>query len=624
MTCLPKRSGVLAFILFLGVAMLWPQAALPGLTYDPNEVLTAPVGTGVVWYVDSISGSDANNGRSEGTAFKTIGKAVMGSGAPVGPGDTVLIKAGTYRERFSIAKSGTATNRIVIGPYGNGEVVIDGSTAVAGWTLVSGQVYKASVALAPTAVVVDEQPLFPEFTESALVDGRWYFDNTTSSLYLWCPGGGDPSARNVGIVSSNQYSDAVFINNASYVTLYGVTVRYTGGRGISILGNYNRVEKCNVKFNGHNGINMYRYGTTQTTDTEIIKNHVYHNFLRNWPRGRYKWGGWGQGATSNSTPNTKFIGNISHKNGGEGIGAYGGAGGTTFKDNISYDNWSVNIYTDNQPNGRIENNFIYCREPDPNDLYNNQDPAPEDNRSLKRLRAEGIMTADENYSLTPPANLSNVVIANNVIIGCRRGIQHYGQAAGSGLKYVQVMYNTIIVPNAVGIGEDYIGINIPYNNGNNVGSVYRNNVVYASNPATYVLYGGTDPAGVKDSFNGITLSNNLWYHATRTNAWHWGRDYNTTWDYSFSGWRSLPGAAHGTGDVNADPKLVNVSTYNAQDKRFADSSSPAIGRGVDVGILYDINYFARPSTGNYDIGAFQYGSIQQTRIPFPPFQLRVQ
>ncbi len=607
--------GIVRITLMLAIAAIWPTAAYPGLTYDPNEILVAPRGTGNVWYVDAAKGNDSNTGRSEASAFKTIGKAVNGTSAPIAPGDTVLIMAGIYRERLNISKSGTASNRIVIGPFGNGEVIIDRSLTVPSWTPVSGQVYRAPLSVWPTAIVVDEQPLFPEFTQGALVEGRWYYDNTAAALYLWCPGGGDPSTRSVGIVSPDQYSDGVFFNLANFVTLYGVTVRFTGGRGVSILGNYNRVEKCNVKFNGHTGITMYKYGTTQTTDTEVTKNNIYHNFMRNWPRGRYKWGAWGMGTTSNGTPNTKFIGNISHKNGGEGIGAYGGAGGTLFKDNISYDNWSVNIYIDNQPNGRIENNFLYGHEPDPNDLYNNQDPEPTDNRNLRRLRPEGIMTADENYSRTPPANLSNVVIANNVIIGCRRGLTHYAQASGSGLKYVQVLNNTIIVPNATGAGESYAGISIPFNNGNNFGSVYRNNIVYATNPTTYVLYGGTDPTGVKDNFYGITMSNNLWYHATKTNAWHWGKDYNTTWDLTFPAWVALSGAAHGTGDVNADPLLVNIATYEAQNMRSASASSPAIGNGVNVGLGFDYNYYVRPFNNRYDIGAFQYGSTLKVRPP---------
>ena len=50
--------------------------------------------------------------------------------------------------------------------------------------------------------------------------------------------------------------------------------------------------------------------------------------------------------------------------------------------------------------------------------------------------------------------------------------------------------------------------------------VYRNNVVYASNPGTYVL-GGTTGTG-SDPFAGLTLDHNLWYHASNPRPFHWG------------------------------------------------------------------------------------------------------
>jgi hypothetical protein len=426
----------------------------------------------------------------------------------------------------------------------------------------------------------------------------------------------------VGIVSPDQRAHAVSVNDASHLTLYGLTVRFAGGRGISVLGNHVRVEKCTVAFNGNTGIAAFAYGATPSTGIDVVKNHIYHNFIRNWPRGLYKTGIWGMGATSHGTPNLRFIGNVSHKNGGEGLGGYAGAGGLIYKDNVVYDNWSVNIYVDNQPGTRVENNFVYCTEPDPKELYNNQDPDPTDNRNLRRLRADGIMTGDEDYGLTPPANLAHIVIANNVIVGCRRGIHHYALASGSGLKQVQVLNNTIVVPNAAGAGESYVGISIPYNAGNNVGSAYRNNIVHATHPSTYVLYGETDPAGTGDAFSGVALSNNLWFHAGRSAAWHWGRDYRSTWDHTFAGWLALAGSAHGAGDVNADPQLTSAFSFDPQDKRLKNPQSPAAGAGAPVDIAWDFNYAARPTAGRPDIGAFQYGSVQ-TQRPLPPTGLRI-
>ncbi len=581
--------------------------------FDPSENLVAPKGNGTIYYVDSKNGDDANDGRTEATAFKTIGKAVNRYG-PLKAGDTVLIKAGLYRERISITQDGTASNRIVIGAYGDGEVIIDASPKISGWEIYKGSIYKAPCNFTPTAVVVDDVPYFPEWNSYDDIDkpGKWHYDNNTKTLYLWVSGNYNPETRDVIIVKDSAYEDGVKFESANYVTLYGVTVRGAGGHGISILGDYAKIEKCTTEFNGKAGINIFRYGNTLSTDAYIVKNNIYHNCLRNWPRGRYKWGGWPMGAVSNSTPNAHFIGNISHKNGGEGIGAYGGLGGTVIKDNMVYDNWSVNIYIDNQPNALVEGNFVFSHAPDPHDLYNNQDPTPEDNRCLRRLRPEGIMTADENYNLNPPANFRNAKIINNIIIGCRRGITHYAQASGSGIKDCIIANNTIIVPNAVGTGEHFIGMRISDNKGNNSNTIYENNIIYAMNSDTYLLWGPDSETG------GITLKNNIWYHIGNTKPFHWKKT-----DYSYTQWKSISG--QGNDSIYADPRISDIN-LSQTDSLFADNTllpidlsnpiflkllpnSPAIDKGLDLsnwGITSDFFETDRPVGNAIDIGASEY------------------
>ena len=558
---------------------------------------------GACFYVDGRGGNDAYNGLSQSAAFRSIARAI---GAGLAPGDTVRIKAGRYRERFSITRSGTAADRIVIGAFGDGPVVVDASLSISAWTLVSGQVYRASVPAAVTAVVVDDVPLFPEFSQAALKEGRWYYDGASKQLFVWCPQGGSPASHDVGVVQDDAYKDAIVLQNASFVTLYGLTVRFAGGHGVSILGDYVRVEKCRLRFNGKAGVSSFRWGTTTSTHLEIVKNEVYHNVLRNWPRGRIKWGGWAPGVASNSTPDVLYEGNVVYRNSGEGLLAYGGSGGV-IRDNVSYDNWSVNIYVDNRPNVVVENNFVYNHNPDPADLYNNGDPAPGDNRNLSRLRPEGIMTADENYNLNPPANLANITIANNVIVNCRRGITHYAQATGSGLKNVKVVHNTVVVPTSpVGGESTLVGIVIPYNAGNNVGSVYRNNIVYASHPATLLLDQSNSPV-FGDGFKGLSIDHNLWFHASRPKPFHWGPGWLPATNYDLAAWQALAGTPHGAGDAFADPRFVDVlSIDNVSAKRLL-AGSPAGGIGAALGVAEDYGYCVRSATAP-TLGAFEGSS----------------
>ena len=552
---------------------------------------------GLDLYVDGKTGDDNKGNGTMFSPWKTIGKGVDS----LSPGDRLAIASGVYRERLFIKKNGTEDNRIIIGPSGDGEVIIDSSGEITDWIPYKNGIYKAVCKFKPTAVVVDDKPLFPVTSFSIMNEDEWYHDAGTSLLYLCIKNKEDPTSHGIGVISDDGYQDGVLLNDASNITLYGLTIRCAGGRGISILGRNNRVEKCNVKFNGGTGINVFNYKEIVSDNTQIIKNNIYHNFLRNWPRGRYKWGSWGSGAGSQGTPNIQYIGNIVHKNGGEGLLAYGGSGGTIFRDNIVYNNWSVNIYVDNQPNSIIDKNLIFSQEPDLEDLNNNGDTESRDGKNLRRLRPEGIMTADEKYDLNPPANLSNITISNNIIIGCRRGITHYGQAQGSGLKNVLVVNNTIIVPGVQGIGEDFIGINVPYNNGNNNNTFYTNNIVFASHPSTYLLNVET---GANNDFHGVAFRNNLWFHRNRKNPFHLGPKFLNIAD--FAGWqKKCTTGKDCSAGLYSDPLFINTKTYSADSLKL-QPGSPAIGAGIIVKDLLTDYYNNKRPERSPTIGAIEF------------------
>jgi hypothetical protein len=581
-----------------------PGASIPVLCadrtrfFDAQEVPVTPTGRGRTLWVDAQRGRSGNDGLSEARPFPTIGVA-MGT---LAAGDTVRVKAGLYRERFSIPRSGTPGARIVIGAHGDGPVVVDASTAVGGWALVSGQVYQAPVPFVVTAVVVDDQALRPEFSVAALTAGRYYHDPAAKRIYLWIPGGGNPASHDVGVVADDAYQDGIALNNAHHVTLYGLTVRFAGGHGISVLGDGVRVEKCRLRFNGKAGVSVFGYGSTRSSGLEVIRNEVYFNVIRNWPRGRYKWGGWAMGVVSNGTPDVLYEGNVVYRNGGEGLGAYSGSGGV-IRNNVAYDNWSVNIYVDNRPNVVVEGNLVYSHTPRPQDLHNNGDDNPGDGKNLRRLRPDGILTADEKYDLTPPANLAKVTIANNVIVSCRRGISHYAQAAGSALRSVRVLHNTIVTPNELLAEESAQALTVPWNGGHNSDSVYRNNLVLGGHPQAQLLSSDGPPG--PESFAGLTMDRNLWYHPANGKPFHWGPSGRDGFDLDHATWAALPGPPHGGGDVVADPRLgANAAGPDGGGFR-PQPGSEAIDRGTDAGVAADHCGQPRPGGRAPDIGAFE-------------------
>ena len=118
-------------------------------------------------YYVATSGSDAADG-SLSAPFRTIQQAAERAE----PGDTVLVRGGTYRETVTPARSGTSSARITYKPYPGERVTVSGADRVNGWSLNGGSVYKApqgwDLGLGRNQVFVDGR---------MMVEARW--PNTT-------------------------------------------------------------------------------------------------------------------------------------------------------------------------------------------------------------------------------------------------------------------------------------------------------------------------------------------------------------------------------------------------------------------------------------------------------------
>jgi hypothetical protein len=94
-----------------------------GVALVGSRLLQSPPGPGTTRYV-SVRGSDGNPGSLD-RPWRTIGHA-----APrLRPGDTLLIRGGTYLERPTVAASGTAGAPITIQSYPGESAVIDSGPA---------------------------------------------------------------------------------------------------------------------------------------------------------------------------------------------------------------------------------------------------------------------------------------------------------------------------------------------------------------------------------------------------------------------------------------------------------------------------------------------------------------
>lgn len=239
-------------------------------------------------YFVSKSGSDSNACTSGATCL-TIGHAI---GLTVA-GDTVSIHAGIYREILNFfSKSGASGSPITLTAFGDGAVTVDGSPAVTGWALDSGNVYKATPGFIPRNVIVDNTVL----TEAAQMGdtrarsaitigaGQWFYDQTAAVLYVQTAAGDTPANHDV-IVLQCQRNNCGVGNPDNFNTFFAgnfwdiesITFRGSGNFGIKL--------GSNITFN--NSASQFNYwgGTQFGANSTITNNVVDWNMMGNFPRG---------------------------------------------------------------------------------------------------------------------------------------------------------------------------------------------------------------------------------------------------------------------------------------------------------------------------------------------------
>ena len=422
-----------------------------------------PSATGNTYYVDGTAGVDTNTGKTLAASFKTIGKALSALAA----GDTILIRKGLYREPIDLSSkgvpSGTAAKPITIGSYGDGEVIVDGSTKVTGWTRVSGNLWNAPVAFAPVGVVVNDVPLkqvtqgqngstAPQVGVAGVIsgNGKWYVGGGfITADFGSVIGAGDANLADVVVPKVSADQAHVFYYGQNYIKFIGLTIRGSGSNGVWGYGSNITIESCNIKFNGKAAVSFFGDSGIPAVDNAVLTSHIYQNVLINWPRGNNynaeAGGSWPGTVAWSGNLRPLARGNIVHMNGGEGIATYGSFG---------------------QPSGSalFEQNVVY----------------------------------------------------DNLIAGCRIGIRDYSEGGTAqkhhDLKNTKIVNNTIIVSTHRFKKASVYGIYLqdnktPSGTQRNFNTVIQNNIVYGSQSDSLIS------AGTIGSLDGITLSHNLFFNA---------------------------------------------------------------------------------------------------------------
>jgi hypothetical protein len=276
--------------------LLLALVVLPLSTVTPRPVQAA--GT---WYV-ATSGSDASGTGSQANPWRTIQKAADS----VGPGSTVLIQPGTYRQAVEIAFAATADQPVVFRGNGAG-VVIDADAVARDAVLITNSSYvtleNVRIQEAPRAglrvsasnhvavrdnVFANNQRwgLFTDFSDDLRIEGNESYGATIEHGIYHSNSGDRPVIR--GNVIHDNYANGIHMNGDISMGGDGVVSDAVvegnyifgngagGGSGINMDGVQNSLIRNNVIFNQHaSGISMYQ------VDGGVCSrnNRVFHNTL---------------------------------------------------------------------------------------------------------------------------------------------------------------------------------------------------------------------------------------------------------------------------------------------------------------------------------------------------------
>jgi len=260
----------------------------------------------------ATTGSDADAG-DEAHPFLTIGHAAQ----LAMPGDTVIVHEGTYRERVTPARGGTASAPIVYRAAGGAAVSIKGSNRITSWTRGSGSTWSVDL---PADYFGAFNPYVAQVSGSYLVSGQWhhlgqvYLDDegyrevqsagelgSEGTWYTEQSGGrtrivanfgsADP---NVALAEINVRSTVFFPSQpgvVDYVTVQGFTISQAAtnwappnvdvqeGAIGSLGGAHWIIRNCTIRYSRNVGISLGNYGGFDSRIPEIGHHLIENNLV---------------------------------------------------------------------------------------------------------------------------------------------------------------------------------------------------------------------------------------------------------------------------------------------------------------------------------------------------------
>jgi parallel beta-helix repeat protein len=167
------------------------------------------------YYIDAVNGNDANNGRSESAAWKTVNK--VGSFNGFASGDIISFKRG----QSHFGRLVPPVNGLNFNAYGSGSLPeITGAIDQNTWTDIGGGVFETSIGVAPKIIMINGR----KYSKGRYPDNGWLnIDNTSGGNITSSGLSGRNFTGGKAVIRKNRW----IIDNDSISNQSGNTINFT-------------------------------------------------------------------------------------------------------------------------------------------------------------------------------------------------------------------------------------------------------------------------------------------------------------------------------------------------------------------------------------------------------------
>ena len=392
-------------------------------------LLSAPATAAAqVYYVDQASPSCSSTGPgTEAQPYCTISAALA---AHSGPGITIYVKPGTYREQVTVPASGASGNPFVIQAFG-GSVIVEGTddfSSVAQWAVFSGNVYlAAAVTWSPVQVFMDGVRLTPSAVPPASLPSGSFTWVSGQGLYVNA-GGGNPGAH---VLLVGRRTFGFTLNARSWVTIRGFDVRHCEDRGFNIATGCANLVISDNRVSFANGYGIRCNGSTGILiEDNLVSDCNFH----------------GIGIIASSTGCT-VSGNESFRNADPAVsranGIYlDGSSGNTLADNLLHDNQDAGVLFTNGSNNCVSYNNV---------CWNNGDHGFDHLNSSGTIHTNDVASGNfhDGFSVegnAPNTQLTNCISVNNGLTTGRYDLWVDTSSSGGFVSDYNIFWNSTAQP----------------------------------------------------------------------------------------------------------------------------------------------------------------------------------